>query len=483
MCSKNVFRALITAVSVISMALTSTVWAAASGDAIRNAGGTDFSANAADAIQETCLDLVAAGTNVTTEQADLRTNCGNMVRTTLSLLGPLDRNEYGFETESELYNGIRQFSGEEVSSQSRYATENNNRQMSAIGARLNAARQGTRASGVSMNLQGAEILTAGSDTWVENASPLVGGGAGSAGEYGWGWFANFEYGFGDRDGTANENQFDYDAWKIFAGADYALSNGWVVGGAFSYHDSKIDFDDEGTSVPGVAGGKLDADGWDVSGFFQYQGDGPLYVNGILSWGQLDYDIKRNVFFESSGPGASPDRVMTSSTDGDQFEGEFNVGVVLGNGPMTFDLFAGVNVLNVKIDGFEEDDSAAGGGLNLAFAKQDIDSLQSILGVVMRRSFNTGSGVVTPYLGLQWRHEFDNDAGDLDVQYSEAIDPNASDIDFRMPTDDPDEDYGKIALGISGQMQNSIFMFFQWETVVGLKDTSANLLTFGVRGVF
>lgn len=471
----------VSAFGLLALGAASVSWAAAAGDAVRAAGGTTFSANSADAIQETCLDLVAAGDSVTSAQADLRTNCGNMVRTTLTVLGPLDINEYGFETDSELYNGLRQFSGEEMSSQARYATENNNRQLSAIGARMNAARQGTRASGVSMNLQGTDLLAA--DTESYNAMPLIGGAAGSAGDYGWGWFANFEYGFGDRDGTANENQFDYDAWKVFVGGDYAMSNGWVLGAAFSYHDSKIDFDDEGTSVPGVAGGRLNADGYDLAGFFQYQGEGPLYVNGILSWGQLDYDIKRNVFFESAGPGAAPDRVMDSSTDGDQLEAEFNVGAVFGRGATTFDVFAGVNVLDIKIDGFEENDPSAGGGLALAFDKQNIESLQSIVGVIVRHSFGTNAGVVTPYLGLQWRHEFENDTRDVSTQYAEAIDPNASDIDFLMPTDDPDEDYGKIALGISSQMQNSMFLFFQWETVVGLKDTKANLLTFGLRGVF
>ena len=472
---------IISAFGLLALIAASVSWAAAAGNAVRAAGGSTFSANAADAIQETCLDLVAAGDSVTSVQADLRDNCGNMVRTTLTVLGPLDVNEYGFESDTELYNGLRQFSGEEMSSQARYATENNNRQLSAIGARMNAARQGARASGVTMNLQGAEILATGTESY--NATPMIGGAAGSAGDYGWGWFGNFEYGFGDRDGTTNEDQFDYDTWKVFVGADYAMSNGWVLGAAFSYHDSKIDFDDEGTSVPGVAGGRLNADGWDLAGFFQYQGESPIYVNGIVSWGQLDYDIKRNVFFESDGPGAAPDRVMDSSTDGDQLEAEFNVGAVFGTGATTFDVFAGINVLDIKIDGFEENDPSAGGGLALAFDKQDVESVQSIVGVVVRHSFATNAGVVTPYLGLQWRHEFENDARDVSVQYAEAIDPNASDIDFNMPTDDPDEDYGKIALGISSQMQNSMFLFFQWETVVGLKDTTAHLLTFGLRGVF
>ncbi|MFK7913434.1 MAG: autotransporter outer membrane beta-barrel domain-containing protein [Pseudomonadales bacterium] len=465
------------------------VLAAPAGDAVRANNGSTFSANAADAIQVTCGALVGAvdnnGNNATAEQNDLRTNCGNMVRTTLAVLGEGAVNNYGFDSGDQVLNALRQFSGEESSSQGRYATEMNNRQFSVVNSRMSAIRQGSRgASGVGFNLQGAEVIA------QTNAAPnsgivpaMIGGSAGAAGDTGIAWFANLDYGFGDRDGSINENGYEYDAYEISLGADYAWDNGWAIGGIASYSDNDVDFDDDGATVASISGGSIETDGYTISAFAQYQADA-YYVSGVLGFGSLDHDMERRVQFSSFGTAGSPDRLMVGDTESDQLSGQVTVGRVFGTGATTFDVYAGLDYLTVDVDGYTEDDTATNGGLNLAFEDQDIDSLQSMLGVTVRQTVSLDAGgVFIPYAGLEWRHEFDNDARTVDARYANALPGNPTGTNFAMPTDDPDEDFGEITLGLSLQMRNSTFVFVQWQVAVGLEDAESNLITAGIRGTF
>ena len=460
-----------------------------SAEAVKNAGGSTFSINAMNAIQATCLDLVANSrqNEETPEQTDLRVNCGNMVFTTLSVLDEVDDNRYGFATESEIYNSIRQFSGEEVSSQGRYATETTNRQFSLASARLAAIRQGSRgASGLTFNLQGMDIIA--SETGSGQGTPLVGGSAGEAGtmgDTGFAWFGNVDYGFGDRDGTANEDDYEFDAYEISFGVDYAWGNGWVLGGILSLNDHEVDFDSGSSPVSEVAGGSMESDGYTLSAFGQYQSN-QFYLSGIVSIGNIEHDMDRVVRFTSNVPGTSPNRLMLADTESDQLAGQFTAGWLLGRNAVTTDLYVGVDYLNIEVDSFTESETSAGGGLNLAFGGQDIDSVQSIVGARIQRAMNTGGGVLVPYLGLEYRHEFDNDARVVDARYAQAlgdIDGNGASINFAMPTDDPDSDFGEVTLGLSFQRPNNLLLFLQVQSAVGLNNANMHLITAGIRGSF
>lgn len=472
------------------LAFTGSAMALPAGDAVRSAGGSMLTANAADAIQATCLDLVAnsAQSEETPEQTDLRVNCGNMVRTTLNVINGVAVNEYGFSTEGELFNSIRQFTGEEASSQGRYATETTNRQFSLASARMAAIRQGSRgASGLTFNLQGQDII-ARSEGGGNQTTPMTGGSAGEAGigaDTGFAWFGNVDFGFGDRDGSIYEDGYEFDAYEFSFGVDYAWGNGWVLGGILSLSNHEVDFDRASSAIAPVDGGSMESDGYTISAFTQYQAD-QFYLSGILGIGDIDHEMDRTVRFTSNGPGASPNRLMRADTDSDQLAGQFTAGWILGQNAVTTDLYLGLDYLNIEVDSFTENDSTSGGGLNLAFDKQDIDSVQSIVGARIQRVMNTGGGVLIPYFGVEYRHEFDNDARVVDARYAQAlgdIDGNGASINFAMPTDDPDEDFGEVTLGLSYQRPNNMVLFLQVQSAVGLNNANMHLITAGIRGSF
>ncbi|MEQ8517127.1 MAG: autotransporter outer membrane beta-barrel domain-containing protein, partial [Chromatocurvus sp.] len=255
-----------------------------------------------------------------------------------------------------------------------------------------------------------------------------------------------------------------------------------------YSNYDVDLDrTAGTSfTSSTAGGDIESDGYSLSGFFVY-GIENSYVNGILSYGQNDFDLTRVVQL-TAAPGATGtaqglvlDRRFDATTESNQLGAQLTAGYVFGRGATTFDLYGGFDYLDLEIDGYQEREATPDGGLALRYGSQDTQSLQSILGFMLRHASSTGFGVLIPYAGVEWRHEFDNESQALEYSYAFAV--AGSNVQFRSPTDDPDEDFFELTLGLSSQLANNLFVFAQYNRTEGLSRTNANLLTFGIRGVF
>ncbi|MCZ6643432.1 MAG: autotransporter outer membrane beta-barrel domain-containing protein [Gammaproteobacteria bacterium] len=484
------FRLLLTG-SLLLISIPTLIMAATTpaGQAIEDAGGSDFSIRAADAVHVTCMDLIAknSGNGLQQQEQDLFARCGEMVRTSLGIT----TNSYIVSGDSDVFALLRQFSGEEASSQGRYAVEGSDSQFANVGARLSAIRSGARGSAFAFNFQGIDLAQAAHNNQKNSQTPtrdLVGGGAGSAdADSGFAWFGTANYGFGDRDSSVNEDGFDADSYGVTFGVDYVFENGFVVGAALGYDAWEIEFDSSvAISVNDVSGGSMDTDGVTLSAFFDHH-MGSAYVSGILSVASLDYDIDRIVAVSATTSGTpASSRLIKSDTEGEQISGQMQFGYSFGDGATTFDLFGGLEVQNVEIDAYVETDTSSGGGLGLAFGDQDIDSAQSILGATLRRAVSTGQGVVVPYISVEWRHEFSNNSRFVDARYAFAVgDLNNDGLsdNFALPTDGPDENFFDVTVGLTGQFGNNMALFIQYRTLLGLEDTASNLITAGVRGVF
>jgi outer membrane lipase/esterase len=464
------------------------------GLALQAAGAPQFITDAGDAIRKTCLELGAAGTQ-TGERSDLFNRCREMSGTVINGLGAGGAgSSYGFTNPTDIFNSIRQFSGEETSSQSRLATESTNRQFANLGARMDAIRRGARAStpSAAFQLHGLDIGNAIAGT--ASPRPMTGGGASADrdardADIGWGWFANGAIGWGDRDETVNESGYDFDSYGLTFGTDYAFGNGLTLGTAIGY--TKYDVDLDRSSIPSqvgaVAGGGIESDGYTLSGFFVYALD-RYYVNGIVSYGRNDFDLERRASFAAdpdaigTAVGVTIDRLFEASTDSTQYAGQLTGGTILGQAATTLDLYAGIDYLRLEIDRFQEREiGPADSGLALAFAKQKTDSVQSIVGAMVRHAISTRTGVLVPYAGVEWRHEFDNDSRGVEYRYVFAV--PGSTVSFVTPTDDPETNFFDVTLGVSGQFANNLVGWLQYNTALGIDDATTHVVTLGIRGVF
>ncbi|MCP5185942.1 MAG: autotransporter outer membrane beta-barrel domain-containing protein [Pseudomonadales bacterium] len=479
-------------------------WAANDvGQAVQDMGGSELLVRAANAIFSTCAALDGT-TNKTSDQVALNLRCADMSQQAL-FLDPTPGNpaipaadvfglgDLGTAGIQQYFALLQQFTGEEASTQGRYATEGTVSQFKGIGARLSAIRRGARGNGLAFNLQGNEVFQVGdASSDASDRSSLIGGAAGEGdSDLGWAWFANVEYGFGDRDSSSNEDGYDADSWGGVIGADYAFNERFVAGVAFAFNNADIDFDQQVRSgVDSVSGGYVDTRSRSLSGFVNFT-DGAMYASLIVNYGWTDIDMRRtiNVSLASSG-GASGGQAATfvnadSGTDGDQFGAEGQFGYTFGEGASNWDLYGGLSWLEMDIDSFSE----TGTPLGLTFGKQNIDSVQAFVGASFRHAVSTSVGVLVPYVTLEGRYEFENDSRSLSARYT--LSPRApgdtsfqgEDDDFDLPTDQADDLYFDASAGVSAQFGNNLAMFLQGSTLLGLKNTSSSLITLGIRGTF
>ena len=81
--------------------------------------------------------------------------------------------------------------------------------------------------------------------------------------------------------------------------------------------------------------------------------------------------------------------------------------------------------------------------------------------------------------MEWHHEFENDSRSIVTKY--ANDP--FDTFFISTTDDPDEDFFVIGLGVSAVFKGGTQAFIFLESVLELEDVTNNVITIGGRREF
>lgn len=469
------------------------------GQAVQNLGGNQLLVNAADAIYTTCVGLATTNEPLTPDQQELGGRCADMTQQGFDLANfsavvpAFDTFGLGSDPDgTTTYLGLlRQFTGEELSSQGRYATEGAVGQFKGLAGRLGAIRRGVRGSGLALNVQGVDLM-ANASRGVSAPARLTGGSAGAAeGDRGFAWFVNVSYGFGDRDDTEFENGYDADSFGGLLGVDYGFSESLVAGIALAIDSSEVEFDrlPQG-SAEAVSGGDMDTDSETLSLFVNYLAE-RTFASAIISYGQSDYDMTRSAVIPfSTDPGSisgglpSTAAQIESDTESDLFGAQVQIGRTFGQTATTYDLYGGLDYLDIEVDGFSE----TGSPLALSFGSQDIESFQGVLGGSIRHAINTDVGVMVPYATLEFRYEFENDARFLDARYvGTTRDPGelfqGETDNFEIPTDDADDTYFDATVGVVMQFGNNVALFGQVSTLVGLEDTNASLFTIGLRGSF
>ena len=147
-----------------------------------------------------------------------------------------------------------------------------------------------------------------------------------------------------------------------------------------------------------------------------------------------------------------------------------------SGAHTFAPFARVSYLSASMDGYDEVGSSA---LKLRVNSQDVDSLTGVLGFRAVSTFSTSKAIISPQFSLEYIHEFSDDSRQIVSSY--VHDPR--NVALVIVTDDPDRDYFSASLGVSAVFQNSVQVYGEVRSLLGLKDVSEISGTVGVRFEF
>ncbi len=344
--------------------------------------------------------------------------------------------------------------------------------------RINALRSGATGLDLAgLNLSIGDHAIAGA-TLNQALKSLIGrftdgaiGGGASADDFArWGLFANGNIKFGDKDKTENEAAFDYDTIGITTGVDYRFRDNLVFGAALGYASVESDF----------TGGKgeLDISAWSASVFGTYFVADRFYLDGMITYGQNDYDTTREISY-SDGLGVV-EQTADGDTDGMQLSGGLSGGYDFTYGPWTVGPHLGGFYIDVDVDRFAE---SGAGGYNLVIGDQNAQSFQLNAGGHASVVLNRAWGVLIPHARLDYVHELMDSAEMIGVSLASdpfATDPSNPTPVIRLRTDRPDADYFVLSLGASAQFVNGVSGFVNYRTMAAYDDFTMNEFTWGLR---
>jgi uncharacterized protein YhjY with autotransporter beta-barrel domain len=274
-----------------------------------------------------------------------------------------------------------------------------------------------------------------------------------------GLFINGVVGSGDRPDSERETGFDFDMSNLTLGLDYRVSDALVLGGALVYISSETDL--------AGSGGELDGDGVSLAGYGLYFPSETWYLEGVLGFGQSDFESSRVIDF----PGMR--QVATAEPEGDNVLVALGFGRDSNFGSSTVGLFGRGSLLSGTIDAYQEHGAP---GMQLAIGEQDLDSLLGQLGVEYSYAASASWGVFIPKVRLSFNHEFRDDSRLITAAFVD--DPQAN--SFLVPTEDPDRDYMTGGLGASAVFGRGKSAFVWYEQDFARDDLDIYVVSLGLR---
>lgn len=214
--------------------------------------------------------------------------------------------------------------------------------------------------------------------------------------HGWGLWAAGTISLGERDRRNGSNGFDFRSNGVALGVDRLFGQNLVLGAAGGLGWNDTDFDDS-TS-------QQDARQRSVALYGLWRGDGPLFVDGQLGLGQLDFDLWR--WGEAAGATAQAQR------EGDQLFGSLTVGYEHAGERSRMAGYGRYDASHTTLDAYRE----SGLGIyDLSYGRQTIDNSTLALGVEGSYQLRATTLSLRPYWSLEYRQALGN-RGDARLNY-------------------------------------------------------------------
>ena len=443
-------------------------------------GETDLQIATGNAVQAVCGSFIANAQtdNLNANQATLFDKCGEMVHTARVVSGETgtSHKDLGISRE-QLQSALQNVATEEAATVGTMATQSQGGQVANIGNRIAALIRG--AGNIKISRLGSSFN--GKLAEYQPEGPLTGGAAGEGNnDSRRGYFINGGMGTGDKEQTNSENAFDFDSAQITAGMDFLMSDNAVLGVALGY----TSFDSEFVQSINVTGGAVDATGYSLSAFGLYY-QNQAYFNWIASVGNNSYDIRRDIVIGAEGGktdnngGANDGAIATAKADTDstQFSVSIGGGYEYSANDVDIAPYGRLEYGRTDVDGYSE---SGAGALDLLVDEQEIETLTSAVGIQISKALSREYGVLVPQARLEWIHEFEDSSRDIVSRY--VNDPRNTEAGHQLiaTTDDPDEDYFSLSLGLSSVIPGGKQFFVEYSGLLGLEDMKDHQVKLGFR---
>lgn len=209
-------------------------------------------------------------------------------------------------------------------------------------------------------------------------------GAGASVPAGWGTWSAGNLTVGQRDGTAASQGFDLRSDGLTLGADYRFGSGALAGVALGYGWGESPLADGRSSVEGEQ--------TSVAAYGLWRSKA-LFVDGLLGWGELDFDVARY--------SNEADALGRARRAGDQWFGSLTLGWDLREALVAY---TRVDASRTSLDAYREHGL---GIYDLAYSRQSVDQSTLAAGVEGRHVWNTSSGEMRPYWTVEYRQALEN----------------------------------------------------------------------------
>jgi len=307
-------------------------------------------------------------------------------------------------------------------------------------SRMANVRQGVRASSGSLSLAGNGVNI--SDAALAGIGSKGGGASADGAASDLSFFVRGTYGEARQSSDKGINGYSADTYSIALGADKQVNKNFLLGASLGYIHSDSD-------VSGITGSGSDSSTYMLSAYGSYEFSPSWYLDGVLSYGRVALDTKRT---------AAGNRLV-GDTNANQWNLSIGVAKEIAlSEAITVKPFGQLHYTNVSINGYRE----KGGAAALLYKSNTIDSLVSEIGVGAERKLVNGWSVNG---SLAWEHEFSNNSRSIRTAF--VADP--ANTVFRVKGVDGQRDYGRIALGISKEIDRERAFFVNVDSVVGNSD--------------
>ncbi|WP_433951704.1 autotransporter domain-containing protein [Brevundimonas bullata] len=205
--------------------------------------------------------------------------------------------------------------------------------------------------------------------------------------------------WGRRD-AQGQRDYRFSTSGVSAGVDMAMSDRWVAGVGLGYGHDRTKAGDNGTLS--------EADSYVGAMYGSWRATDDLIVDGVLGYGSLAFDSRR--WSADAGEFAFGER------SGSVLFGSASVALERSAAGLAWAPYARLQFGKVDLDGFTENGA---GVFALKYDAMTVDTLATALGASFDWTLQRRSGLLTPSLRVEWRHEFEG-ADDQTVFYADWL---------------------------------------------------------------
>jgi len=396
--------------------------------------------------------LAVADGDLNAQEQSLKQTCSQLVQTLQA------------SSVDEVRRILQQLAPEEIATQIRTSRNIASRQMKNIGARLAGLRRGAKGLSVdtlSFNVDGKSLP--GSVLQQPWSGAMRGGAAGADTGYSpWGLFISGTYSIVERDGTNQENGFEFGTSGLTTGLDYRVDEHFVVGAALGYAATDVTLNQDA--------GDLTVAGLSFSHYATFYVTPTSYLDYVLTYNKHNYESTRNLDVAELDLQAK----ALGETDSELLAASMSGGAELfAAGGFTTQFKARADYVDSTVSGYNE---RGAGAFNLRIDEHQFTSTVAALGLQMTYAINTGWGVILPQLDLDWEHQFEDDAVAIKGNFIN----NRFGSTFQFETDQQDADYYTVGLGFSTISPGGNAFFIRYETSVDRQNYSEHHMAIGGR---